>query len=115
MIYDWDHMRGKALRQHWFALLLLCANCFLGAQTLALDGPSQIIFLLPVGFKGWACTDFKVPGAPPLPREGDALIVRARPGEVVKTSDKPIDDSRGRDYFSGQAWWEEGGQRQPLP
>jgi hypothetical protein len=58
---------------------------------------------------------FGVPEAPPLPREGDALIIRARLGEVVKTSDKPIHDSRGRDYFSGQVWWEDGGHRQPLP
>jgi hypothetical protein len=43
------------------------------------------------------------------------MIIRARLGEIVRTSDKTINDSRGRDYFSGQAWWEDGEHRQPLP
>src|SRR5882672_6247499 len=109
--------------RHWThisVIAIVFAGLFFGSAVPAQSQPPSadrpiIVFLLPVGYKGWVCTDFEVPGAPPLPREGDALIIRARPGEVVKTSDKPIDDSRGRDYFSGQAWWEEGGQRQPLP
>jgi hypothetical protein len=103
----------------WFAIFFagIGSGCLLRAQSRPgfVDNPVQIVFLLPIGFKGWVCTDFEVPGAPHLPREGDALIIRARPGETVKTSDKSIDDSRGRDYFSGSAWWEDEGRRQPLP
>src|SRR6266568_3403843 len=103
----------------WFAVILagFGGDCFLRAQTppATPDSPTQIVLLLPVGLKGWVCTDFGVPDAPPLPREGDALIVRARSGEILTTSDKPIQDSRGRDYFSGQVWWGNGGQRQPVP
>src|SRR5260221_6774677 len=113
------HISGNTVSFRWLAILLagIGSGCCLRAQSqpASADSPIEIVFLLPVGFKGWVCTDFGVPGALPLPREGDALIIRARPGEIVKTSDKPIDDSRGRDYFSGQAWWEDGGQRQPLP
>jgi len=108
---------GNRVTFRWFAIFLagIGSGYFLHAQPNSADIPIQIVFLLPVGFKGWVCTDFGVPEALPLPREGDALIIRARPGQIVRTSDKPIDDSRGRDYFSGQAWWEDGGLRRPLP
>ena len=115
----WTHRIGNTVTFRWFAVLLagISSGCFFRAQSQppSADRPIQIVFLLPIGFKGWVCADFEVPGAPPLPREGDALIIRARPGEIIRTSDKPIDDSRGRDYFSGQAWWEDGEKRQPLP
>src|ERR1700751_859460 len=111
-------MSGNTVAVRWFAIFLagIVGGCFLHArpQPASADRPIQIVFLLPVGFKGWVCTDFEVPGAPPLPREGDALIIRARAGETVKTSDKAIHDSRGRDYFSGPAWWEDGGLRKPV-
>ncbi len=72
--------------------------------------PPPLIILLPGGFKGWACVDFGVAGAPPLPREGDALIVRPRPGEVLQTSDQ-----HGRHGLSGETWIEVDGLRRPLP
>src|SRR5258708_2924713 len=65
----------------WFniALAVIGGGCFVRAQSqpASVDDPIQLVFLLPVGFKGWVCTDFGVPGAPPLPREGNALIIRA--------------------------------------
>lgn len=118
-VHSWTHVKGSRLFFRRCAVLLagMHSGYFVHAQSqpTSPDSPKQIVFALPVGFKGWACTDFGVPGAPPLPREGDALIVRLRPGEIVKTSDKPIDDSPGRDYFSGSAWWEDEGRRQALP
>jgi len=72
-----------------------------------------IIFLLPEHFSGWACVDFGVAAAPPLPREGKTLVVRPRIGEVLKTSDEPNDQ-----LFLGseaEAWFEIKGQRLPLP
>lgn len=72
--------------------------------------PEKFIFLLPDGFKGWLCVDFGVPGAPPLPREGDARVIRPRQGEVLATSDKT--DTPG---LLGEAWFEINGQRKSLP
>ncbi len=72
--------------------------------------PARFVYVLPEGYRGWVCTDFGVAGAPPLPREGDALIIRTRPGKVLKTSEK----SPGFPP-SGKAWVEANGKRQPLP
>lgn len=70
----------------------------------------RFLFLLPEGFRGWACVDFGVAGAPPLPREGDLLVIRPRSGEVLQTSDEtslmpPL----------GEALIEADGERHPLP
>jgi hypothetical protein len=93
-------------------LVWMCAGCTLGAKAQAppADASKPIIFLLPDGFRGWACTDFGVAGAPPLPREGDALIIRPGPGGVLATSDQ----ARESDEWA-TAWYEVNGQRWPLP
>lgn len=75
-------------------------------------GPRNYTFLLPDGFKGWICVDFGVAGAAPLPREGDALVIRPRPGEVLSTSDKA---SPTLPVLEGAAWLEVNGERKPLP
>jgi hypothetical protein len=72
--------------------------------------PNKYIFLLPEGFKGWVCVDFEVAGAPPLPREGDAQVIRPRQGEVLATSDKALPT-----FLDGKAWFEIKGKRKPLP
>ncbi|MGD0222354.1 MAG: hypothetical protein ABSF71_08440 [Terriglobia bacterium] len=82
----------------------------LGAQAQPPTEGPKIILLLPEHFLGWACIDFGVVGSPPLPRQGNALIVRPRQGEVLKTSDKPGDFP----YYS-ETWFELNGQRRPLP
>jgi hypothetical protein len=74
------------------------------------DSPKKIIFLLPEGFRGWVCVDFGVAGAAPLPREGDALVIRPRQGEVLATSDKTEVL-----LLYGEAWFDVNGQRRPLP
>jgi len=73
--------------------------------------PQKYIFLLPDGFKGWICVDFSIAGAAPLPREGDALVVRPRQGEVLSTSDKPA----ALPVLDGAVWFEVNGERKPLP
>jgi hypothetical protein len=70
----------------------------------------KFIFLLPEGFKGWVCVDFGEVDASPLPREGDALVIRPRQGEVLATSDKT--DAL---FLVGEAWIEVNGERRPLP
>jgi hypothetical protein len=70
----------------------------------------QVIFLLPEGFRGWVCTDFNVVGAPLLPVEGDAEIIRPRRGEILNTSDR-LQES----FFHAQTWFEINGQRQRVP
>ena len=76
----------------------------------AADHPQRFTYLLPEGFGGWVCVDFGVAGAPPLPREGNALLIRPRPGETLKTSDRAGDIPP-----IGDAWIESRGQRQHLP
>jgi hypothetical protein len=87
-------------------LILLLA----GSNGITADDPQRLIYLLPEGFSGWVCVDFGVAGAPPLPREGNALLIRPRPGETLKTSNKTGDIPPIRD-----AWIESRGQRQHLP
>jgi Leucine rich repeat/Leucine rich repeat N-terminal domain len=89
----------------------LIASPFGAAQApkLPADDPTHLIFLLPPGFHGWACVDFGVAGAPHLAREGDALIIRVRPGEIPETSD------RKRESPTSEARVDAEGRRLPLP
>lgn len=93
------------------AILVLTVThaSLLRAQTQGTT-PTKFIVLLPERFTGWGCVDFGVASAPPLVREGDTLVVRPRPGQVVQTSDKPTIL-----FFHVQAWVEAGGTRQALP
>jgi hypothetical protein len=94
------------------SLIWMTSPSFDAAQSkhFSTDNPKKFIFLFPEGFKGWVCVDFGVVGAPPLSREGDALVIRPRPGEVLKASDNT--DSL---FLHGEAWFEVNGQRRPLP
>ena len=49
-----------------------------GVQAQSPTESSKLILLLPGHFSGWICIDFGVAGAPPLPRQGTALIFRPR-------------------------------------
>ena len=46
-------------------------------------------YVLPEGFRGWACTDFGVEGAPPLKRDGDMYVIEPRNESIVPTSSLP--------------------------
>jgi hypothetical protein len=91
----------------WFAATSLVAAQSTQPST---NNPKKFIFLLPDGFKGWVCVDFGVVGSTPLPREGDALVIRPRRGGVLATSDKTP-----AIFLYGEAWIEANGQRKPLP
>ena len=73
-----------------------------------IDPPPDIIYLISENFSGWMCVDFEVENAPALPREGKAMVVRPRAGEVLETSDK----SPG---LHSEVWVEVGSERRPLP
>jgi hypothetical protein len=105
-------MTRVSLPQGLIAIVLACMGpgYVLGTQVESPSERTSIVFLLPEGFSGWACVDFGAAGAPPLPREGDALIVRLREGETAKTADKP-----STFLLHSNAWFEVGGQRRPLP
>ncbi|HET7840108.1 MAG TPA: hypothetical protein VFM21_00810 [Terriglobia bacterium] len=90
------------------AITCLGPSCVFAAQA-EVENP-KILALLPADFKGWVCVDFGVAGAPPLPRDGDVLIVRPRPDEILKTSDKAGQFPR---FY--EAWFEVNGQRHALP
>jgi hypothetical protein len=91
----------------WFAAASLAAAQSTRSST---SSPKKLIFLLPEGFKGWVCVDFGVVGSTPLPRDGDAFVIRPRRGEVLATSDKTA-----AIFLYGEAWIETNGQRKPLP
>lgn len=66
-------------------------------------------FLIPSGYIGWVRVEYRVPSAPPLPREGKYLLVRVnRDGRLQTSSDLP--PGWGRDQF----FYDSGAARQPL-
>ena len=73
------------------------------------DPEPDIIYLVPEHFSGWMCVDFDVKSAPPLPREGKALVVRPQGGETIETSD-PHDS-----VWHGEVWIEVGSARHAPP
>jgi hypothetical protein len=93
-------------------LIWIAAPSLLAAQSVQSQtgSPKKFIFLLPDGFNGWVCVDFGIVGAAPLPREGNALVIRPRQSEVLATSDKTDTVT-----LFGEAWFEVNGQRRPLP
>jgi hypothetical protein len=92
------------------ALISIGAATLVGAQSSESRTYQNFIFLLPDGFRGWVCVDFGIAGAAPLPREGNTLVVRPRPGEVLQTL-----DSIAPSTLRGEAWFEVDGKRKPLP
>jgi|SoiMethySBSTD1v2_1073268.scaffolds.fasta_scaffold05971_11 hypothetical protein len=73
------------------------------------DPEPDIIYLIPEKFSGWMCVDFDVKSAPALPREGKALVVRPRPGQIIETAD-PHDS-----VWHGEVWIEAGSERRRMP
>ncbi len=73
------------------------------------DPEPDIVYLIPEDFRGWMCVDFDVKGAPALPKEGKALMVRPKPGQIIETSD-PHDS-----IWNGEVWIEVGSERRPTP
>ena len=72
----------------------------------------KVIYLVRENFSGWVCVDFNINGAPPLPREGEAVVIRARPDTVLETSES---DDAVAVVFPVQALVEVGGARRRLP
>ena len=52
--------------------------------------PSLYSFLIPEGYVGWIRVDFEVPGAPPLPVEGDFYILKFSDTGRLQTSSRDI-------------------------
>src|SRR5688572_27740064 len=57
-------------------------------QTSATE-PPRFRYVLPEGFRGWACVDFGVAGAPPLRREAGLFVVEPQNDVIVRTSSLP--------------------------
>jgi hypothetical protein len=92
------------------ARVLASMILLVGSHSVLAEDQDRFLYLLPEGFSGWVCVDFGVVGAPQLPREGETRLIRVRPGEMIKASDKigfipPI----------GEARIQTPGGRQPLP
>jgi hypothetical protein len=96
------------------ANLLICLEASSSFRTRSQDNQGdkelRLILLIPEDYKGWVCTDFGVAGAPPLPREGNTLIIRGRKGEILKTSTS----SDGTSLFP-RVFIETNGKRLSLP
>ena len=102
---------GRALFRLGLAVLIsIGAAPLVAAQSKESPTYTKFVFLLPDGFSGWVCVDFGIAGAAPLQREGDALVIRPRPGEVLQTFDKVEPWT-----LYGEAWFEVSGKRKPLP
>jgi hypothetical protein len=86
------------------AIALVLSGC-----DYLIDPSPDIIYLVPEHFSGWMCVDFDVKSAPPLPREGKALVVRPRGSDIIETSD-PHDT-----VWYGEVWIEVGSERRALP
>lgn len=66
-------------------------------------------FLIPAEYVGWIRIEYRIPGAPPLLREGQYLLVRVdRQGQLQTSTDLP--SGWGRDQF----FYDSGTARQPL-
>ena len=85
------------------AIALLLSGC-----DWPIDPAPDVIYLISEDFSGWMCVDFEMENAPALPREGKAMVVRPRAGEVLETSDK-------RPGWCSEVWVEVGPERRPLP
>jgi hypothetical protein len=60
-------------------------------------------FLIPAGFTGWTCIEFRRKGAPPLPMEDGRLLLKLNEQAALKTSSDPL-SGHGKDdffYYSG--------------
>jgi hypothetical protein len=58
------------------------------AQTGVADVP-RFKYVLPEGFRGWACVDFGVEGAPPLRRDQDMYVIEPKNNSILRTSHFP--------------------------
>ena len=81
------------------AIALLLSGC-----DGLIDPPPDVIYLISEDFSGWMCVDFEVENAPALPREGKAMLVRPRAGEVLETSEK-------EPGWRSEVWVEVGSER----
>jgi hypothetical protein len=93
---------------------VLVANVLLSVACDTLDPslPPQVIYLVPESFSGWVCVDFDIKVAAPLPREGATVVIRARPGVVLQTSES---DDKVALAFPVEVFVEAGGSRRRLP
>jgi hypothetical protein len=87
------------------ALLLVSLPVLLGALIygpfildLVLHQRPPSRFLIPSGYQGWVRIEYRIAGAPPLPREGNYLLVAlAHDGTLKTSSDLP--EGWGHDQF----------------
>ena len=96
------------------AVAVLAAAVLQGAACDAIhrEAAARVVYLVPENFSGWVCVDFDIKGAPPLPREGQQVIVRAKPDTILQTSEP--DEVMGL-AVAAEAWSEAGGARRRLP
>jgi hypothetical protein len=66
-------------------------------------------FLIPSGYVGWVRVEYRVPNAPPLPREGKYLLVALDKHGTLRTS-SDLPEGWARDQFFSYS----GNQRQAL-
>jgi hypothetical protein len=66
----------------------------------------ELLYVVRPDYYGWICVDYEVKGAPPLPREGKAVVIRPGRDEIIQTSDKVPG------FLFSETWVEDGqGQR----
>ena len=89
----------------FFRSSMASEGLFRVANAVGLDAAAPERHIVPEGFQGWAVVHFGVPGAPPLRREEDALIMEYLPTGRLDTS-TPAPDDEGfiqRGYYQQTA------------
>ena len=70
--------------------LLLSLSIASSSSSAQTQQPWLYSFLIPEGYVGWIRVDFEVPGAPPLPVEGDFYILKFSDTGRLQTSSRDI-------------------------
>lgn len=78
---------------------------------VGIDAPRPERHTVPEGFRGWAVIHYGVTGAPPLPRDGETLVVDYPASGRLETS-TPADDGEG--FLNRQYFEHRGDQTVPL-
>jgi hypothetical protein len=76
----------------WIAAAVFGAAAISIGSLFWLDAhtPKRNRYLIPVGFAGWLCVSYKIPGAASLPIEDGFRVIRFSATGVVETSDEGL-------------------------
>jgi hypothetical protein len=90
------------------ALVVLITTVIAGCDW-SLPREPEVIYVVGPDYHGWICVDYEVKGAPPLPREGKAVVVRPGRDDIIQAADKVPG------FLFSETWVEDGQGRRSRP